>query len=239
MARFTIVGASGKVGQEVLNLITAAPDDSVAVAAVSANSLNLGETNVDAPRFVEAIAENLVSGDIIIDFSTPAGTINMLDQLVGNPMPIVVGTTGFSPEQHERLAAEGRHRPILIGANFTLGFEAFASAAMNMAQAIPQASITVGEVYNANKKPTASGTTQRLVAEIGEAAGRGTTIGEDIQRIGDTAGINTVCLDLGFARIDLKLTVHSRQAYAAGAIEAAKWLLGKPNGVYAPKDLLT
>lgn len=59
----------------------------------------------------------------------------------------------------------------------------------------------------------------------------------DIQRIGDTPGINTIQLSLGFATIELKLTVHSREAYAAGAVAAAIWLINQPNSVYAPADM--
>ena len=60
-----------------------------------------------------------------------------------------------------------------------------------------------------------------------------------IDRIGDTPGVNSVVLDYGVATIELKLIVHARAAYAAGAIEAARWLVSRPNGLYHPIDALS
>lgn len=238
MTRITVVGATGKVGQEVIALLDSSPSDEVAGAIVSEQSDSLGKTIGEVSVCVPAKSTNLLGGDVVIDFSTPAGSMNLLDELAGSDMPVVIATTGFNAEQTDRLRAEGTRRPILIGANFTFGFEAFANAALSLAANIPEAEITVGEIYNAKKKPAASGTTQRLCADIRNVFGDGKQIHQDIQRIGDTAGVNTVSLDLGFANIELKLTVNSRQAYAAGSIQAASWLLSKPNGVYAPSDLL-
>jgi len=238
MTRITIVGATGKVGQEVVALLDLSMIDEVASAVVSAQSDSIGAAIGDASVCVPATSKSLGNGDVVIDFSTPAGTINLLDELADSDMPVVIATTGFSAEQAQRLRDEGARRPILIGANFTLGFEAFASAAVNLSASIPGADITVGEIYNAKKKPVASGTTHRLRADIAKVVEDGKLVRQNIERIGDTAGDNTVTLDLGCAKIELKLTVNSRQAYAAGSIQAANWLTSKPNGVYAPSDLL-
>ncbi len=217
--RIAVLGASGKVGREVVTQIEAAPD------------LRLAETISGANA---KAAVPIVLAEILIDFSTPDAVMVLLDRLAGSALPLVIGTTGFTAEQGARLTAEGQNRPILIGANFTLGFEAFRQAGLMLAAALPEAELCVEETYNAAKKTAASGTTQGLVAAL---SGNGRAVATRINRVGETAGINSLHFNLGVARLSLTLEVASRAAYAAGALTAARWLLGKPNGVYAPADI--
>lgn len=217
--RIAVLGASGKVGREVVAQIAAAPDLTLAMAISRAN----------APILAAGL-----SADILVDFSTPDAVMALLDHLPATPLPLVIGTTGFTTDQATRLKAEGLHRPILIGANFTLGFEAFRNAGLMLAAALPNAVLCVEETYNAAKKPTASGTTAGLVADL-TPGGRDVSI--KINRIAQTPGINTLHFDLGVARLSLTLEVASRAAYAAGALSGARWLLDQPNGVYAPCDI--
>lgn len=223
MKNISVLGASGKVGQFI-------------VAAIEAkDELGLGEA-INTGALLSLQDASLKNADVLIDFSTPAATMDLLGKLADNPLALVIGTTGFSAEEASRLRAEAEKRPILVGANFTKGFEVFAATAAALVQSFPEASVTVGEIYNAKKKPVASGTTQRLVSELG--AGHTGIIATDIQRVGDVAGVNTVSLDYGVAKLSLSLDVDSRAAYASGAVEAAEWLIGKPNGYYTPKDML-
>lgn len=226
MTRISVLGATGKVGRVLCDEIAAAPDLELAQAIGSG-----GASGTVAIQEADASQT-----DVIVDFSTPSATLALLESLAASPLPVVLGTTGFSDDEMARLVAEGAKRPILIGANLTKGFEAFAAAGIGLAEALGEAGVTVREVYNAKKKPAASGTTQRLCADL-EAAGRDPAV--DIQRIGDTPGINTIVLDLGTATIELELTVHSRAAYAQGALDAARWLMGREAGVYRPHDMLS
>jgi len=218
--RVAVLGAGGKVGREVLAQIGLADDLALAEIISGKDGAELAAARLDA--------------DVLIDFSAPDAVMNLLDRLPGNPLPLVIGTTGFSAAQSARLQAEGRSRPILIGANFTLGFEAFRRAGHMLASALPDAALTVAETYNAQKKPEASGTTKALVADLSET---GRSVATEIHRLGDTPGITVLRFDLGVAEISLTLSVASRAAYAAGALAAARWLVGRPNGAYAPSDI--
>lgn len=218
--RVALLGAGGKVGREVVAQIGDADDLTLAEMISGRDSSELATARLDA--------------DVLIDFSAPDAVMDLLDRLAGNPLPLVIGTTGFSADQSARLQAEGKSRPILIGANFTLGFEAFRRAGQMLASALPAAALTVGETYNAQKKPEASGTTKMLVADL---SSMGRRVATEIHRLGDTPGINELRFDLGVAEISLTLSVASRAAYAAGALAAARWLVGRPNGAYAPSDI--
>lgn len=216
--RVVVHGAGGKVGAAVLAQIAESPD------------LTLGEAITGRADLPGAT----FTGDVVVDFSSPAGTLALLDRMAGTAQPLVIGTTGFAATDLARIEAEARIRPVLMAANFTLGFEPFRMAAHLLAAALPDARLIVGEVYNAAKKPLASGTTQQLVADL---ASPGRTPDTEIGRVGDTPGINTITLDLGVSRIDLTMTVRSRAAYAAGALSAARWLIGRPAGLYSATDM--
>ncbi|CCQ72136.1 dihydrodipicolinate reductase C-terminal domain-containing protein [Magnetospira sp. QH-2] len=229
-----VVGASGKVGRELVALMRKPGSKWQVIPIVSAQSAKDGKGD-------DLAGAQLEKCDAVIDFSTPAATMALLDRLGGMATPLVVGTTGFTAEQADRLTAEGAVRPILVGTNFTHGFEDFLKAASDLVAGLPDAAVTVGEIYNARKKKLASGTTQRMTTlfeSIKELDGSERHITQDIQRIGDTPGVNRVTLAYGAATIDLTLTVHSRAAYAMGAVRAAQWLIGRPNGYYAPVHML-
>lgn len=219
--RIVVLGATGKVGRDLVAQIVAAPDLSLAEAIGS------GEGGVSAAR---------LDGDVLIDFSKPAATMALLDRLSDASLPLVIGTTGFAAAEAARLRAEGARRPILVAANFTFGFQPFRTATMALANALPEARVTVSETYNAAKKPVASGTTQGLVAEL-EALNPGRTVAAEIRREGTCPGINEIRFDLGVAAVRLELTVASRAAYAAGALAAARWLIGRPIGAYTTEDM--
>ncbi len=231
-----VTGASGKVGQELVRLIELPSSGMTSMRIVSDTSSKAVED------YIPLSEASLRDIDILIDFTTAEATMQILDRLNGSTIPVVIGTTGFSTEQTERLKAEGTRRPILVGANFTYGFETFLKASEGLLRALPEARVTVGETYNSKKKKVASGTTQRItraLEDIPKPEGETRCVVQDIQRFGDTAGINRIELSLGCATISLMLTVHSRQAYAAGALESARWLLNQPNGFYTPSDMIS
>lgn len=219
--RIAVLGATGKVGRELVAQIEAAPDLHLA-EAIGSGGGGLAAARLDA--------------DLLVDFSTPDATMALLDRLAGDPLPLVIGTTGFSVAQAERLAAEGARRPILVAANFTFGFQPFRAAALALARALPEARITVSETYGAAKKPAASGTTRGLVADLA-AIRPGQTIATGIFREGACPGINEVSFDAGVVSLGVKLTVASRAAYAAGALAAARWLTGRAPGAYTSADM--
>ena len=239
MIKVAVVGSTGKVGKEVVRLIDESSDMS-AVSIVRPDSELLSGQAETKEKKIAAFGKAAFSDvDVIIDFSTPDTSLELVDLLQGISIPLVVGTTGFSERQNKILWDENKSYPILIGSNFTEGFEQFAAAGEILASSLGNAELTIGEVYHQLKKPEPSGTTQllRLRCQPTGSQGESREIKLDIQRSGQTPGINSLRFDLRFSTVELKLTVHSRAAYAAGAIEAARWLLGKSSGIYQPSDM--
>lgn len=245
--RIGILGASGRVGTRLVELILANPGLELAAALVSPGSRLIG-TPVAGGSIEYRPAESAMKShcDVIIDFSTPAASLELQDKIGRQSIPAVIGTTGFTAEEDERLHEHSLHRPLMISANFANGFEAFRLAAVDFARRMPDAGATVLETYHIRKKAEPSGSSRLLARQIFE--GRSKAMGFDapvpaihVRREGETVGINEVQFEMGSAEIQFTYRVHTLAAYAEGALAAAQWLVAEPRpaGRYTLTDSLT
>ncbi len=244
--RVIVFGASGRVGTPLVESVIADPGLKLAGAVVSPQSSRLGQPVGDGVLEYRVIDPGMNAHcDVIVDFSTPAASIELQRALAAKPIPVVVGTTGFSAGQQATIAAAACHRPILVGANFAIGFEPFVRAVTAFARLQHGAAASVEEIYHARKKAAPSGTSLRLAEELRRAApaGAGDKGGSapiSVLREGQTVGVNTVRFDLGTVDVEARFTVRSLAAYAHGALAAARWLVEQSpgNGLYSPADML-
>ncbi|MAU22910.1 MAG: dihydrodipicolinate reductase [Martelella sp.] len=228
--RIGILGASGRVGTSLVELIVSNPGLELAAALVSPGSRLVGKPVAGSSiEYRPADAAMKSHCDVIIDFSTPQASMALQDAIGVKSIPVVIGTTGFSAEDDARLSACCAHRPMLISANFARGFEAFRLNVLGFARMMPEGEPRVSETYHVRKKAEPSGTSRLLARQIEEArtavmgfAAAKTPI--TVFREGDTVGINAVSFDLGSAEARFTYQVHTLSAYAEGAIAAAQWL---------------
>lgn len=232
--RIGIMGASGRVGTRLVELILANPGLELAAALVSPGSKLVG-TPVAGGSIEYRPAEAAMKShcDVMVDFSTPAASLALQMETDRKFIPIVIGTTGFTPDEDERLTAFSCHRPMLVSANFAHGFEAFRQAAVDFVRRMPDADATVSETYHARKKSEPSGTSRLLARQLFET--RSLAMGFPapvptiaVYREGDAVGINEIRLDMGSAEAVFTYRVHTLAAYAEGALAAAQWLVSKP-----------
>ena len=244
--RIGILGASGRVGTRLVEIIVSNPGLELSGAWVSAASRQLGlPVAGGSVEYRTADASINSHSDVIIDFATPEASLAFQEQLGDKPVPIVIGTTGFSTEDHAALDKFAERRPILISGNFARGFEAFRLAAMEFMRRMPAAEAAISEAYPARKAPEPSGTSRLLSRQLQQArtAAMGFAAPEPVivvHREGHVAGTNEIRFDMGSAEAVLTYRVHALTAYAEGAIAAAEWLADKPrpNGLYTPADCL-
>ena len=241
--RIAVFGASGRIGTRLVEAILARPDLQLAAAHVSSTSAWLGRSVAGTVvEYRPAEATINAHCDAIIDFSTPEASL-LLQKMAGDrSVPIVIGTTGFSAAQRATLEAAAKLRPVMIGANFALGFGAFATSTYRFAEMHPSALVTIDETYHQRKKRMASGTSLQLVRGIRAAQGKADAAPEPdirIHRVADTVGINQVRFDLGVANASFTFTVDTLAAYAEGALNAALWLATEAGGpgLYSPADM--
>lgn len=181
-----------------------------------------------------SLCQTLEQADVALDFSAPAALKNLLEKCAHHKKPVVIGTTGHAPESKADLLAASQHIPILFSPNFSLGVAVSLEAAKLIGQHLQGlCQIEIVEAHHQTKKDRPSGTALALA----KAAGCENAPIHSI-RAGDIVGEHTIYFVMGGERIELKHHAQSRDAFARGALLAAKFLKTKPPGFYTIKDML-
>jgi 4-hydroxy-tetrahydrodipicolinate reductase len=202
------------MGRLVLAEVEAAPDLSLAWAC-----------GRDLPASLDA--------DVIVDFSTPDALRRLLARA---QVPVVTGTTGIT------LAAVTQ--PVVHAANFSLGVAVLAKLVRDAVAALPGYDLELVELHHRGKRDAPSGTALRLIAGLGPTvSGRSGPraegeIGLHAVRGGDIVGEHRVYLCGPGERIELAHVATHRGLFAAGAVQAARWIVGKPAGLYSIEDVV-
>ena len=255
-----IHGATGRMGARLIQLIAEASDLTLAAAIDRPDHPSFG-TDIGPlvglpPQGVllQPGWETKGRADVAIDFSTPAAAVPFARVCAGQGVPLVVGTTGFEPDQKRELEALGEKIPVLVSPNLSRGVNLLMKLVGEAARALGDtADIEIVERHHHFKKDAPSGTALRL-AEIAAAAtgithyahGREGIVGERSRaeiglhalRTGDNPGEHTVVFGLMGECLELSHRALNRDGFARGALDAARFLAGKPPRAYTMTDLL-
>lgn len=206
----------------------------------------------DASRGITADLRDIAQADVLIDFTRPEGTLAHL----AYSRAIVIGTTGFSASQSKTIREAAQRIPIVMSPNFAVGVNVVFSLAQAAARALgDDYDVEIVEAHHRHKIDAPSGTALKLGEIVAEALNRtdevfvhgrkGDTgerparqIGFHAIRAGDIVGEHTVIFAGTGERVEVTVRSQSRMTYAAGAVRAAKWLKGRPAGLYGMKDVL-
>lgn len=253
-----IHGASGRMGTRLIQLIAADPGLRLSAAIDRADHPRLGE---DAGTLagsgylgVPLSAKLDAPSDAAIDFSLPAGTLEFARVCAARGIPLVIGTTGLEPDQRRELEAHAGKIALLISPNLSRAVNLLMRLAGEAARALGDAAdIEIVERHHHFKKDAPSGTALRLAEVVGQAIGsdrlvygregqvgerpRG-EIGIHALRTGDNPGEHTVVFGLMGECLELSHRALNRDGFARGALDAAKFLAGKPPRLYTMADLL-
>lgn len=189
--------------------------------------------------------------DCVIDFTTPAATLKNLDAAITAKKSMVIGTTGFSAEEEQKIHAAAQHIPIVFAANMSIGVTMLLSLVNQAAQKLgPAWDIEIFESHHRNKIDAPSGTALALGKAAQAGRGRGDfvidrsgkrkdgDIGYAVSRGGDVVGEHTVTFYANGERLELAHKASDRSLFAKGALTAAQWLQNKPAGLYTMQDVL-
>jgi 4-hydroxy-tetrahydrodipicolinate reductase len=258
--RTVIVGASGRMGTQLLRLLPEFPALRLVGAVASEHSAALGRTAASGPGGsvpVSAQLPPLLTGaDLVIDFSRAGAAAAHLAACVAARVPLLLGTSGLPPELAAPLAAAADVIPILVAANTSPGVTLLLELVRQAARALPASyDIEIVETHHRGKADAPSGTA--LALGEAAAAGRGTTlddqaayarhgqsgarqpgqIGFGVLRGGDVVGEHEVWLLGDGERLLLKHSATDRAVFARGALLAGCWLAGRPPGRYGMRDV--
>jgi 4-hydroxy-tetrahydrodipicolinate reductase len=237
--KLAVLGASGRMGRQVLEL--AAADPAIEVVA----ALDAGDD----------LAAGLAAAEVYVDFSAPAAT-RAAAKLAHPGLAAVIGTTGLGDADRAALDALAARAPVLVSANFALGVNLLFALAESAARALPGWDAEIVEVHHKHKRDAPSGTALALgdavargrgvrLADVARTARSGDVgprpagqIGLSAVRGGDVVGEHALTLYGPDERIELGHVASSRAIFAAGALRAASFVAGKPAGHYAMRDVL-
>jgi len=258
--KLAVNGAAGRMGEKVIEVALA---NKLTIAAAlesdtySKLSMPLNLFIQNAPANLHYQSKLSANVDVIIDFSTPESTMMRVQEAVQQKCAIVIGTTGFTPEQIHELAIAAIKIPMIRTANFSLGVNLLTRIVADVAKALGEEfDIEITEAHHNKKADAPSGTALMLAQSICNVTNRDVQsdlmhgrnfrtsirdkreIGMHALRMGSIVGDHTVYFSSNEERIELTHRAQSRNVFAVGAVRAAQWLAGKPEGFYTMQDVL-
>ena len=194
------------------------------------------------------------SPDVIIDFSVPDATINIVKYAVEKKIPIVVATTGFNEEQLNTLKEYSKNLPIFRAANMSYETNIMADLVSKLAVQLSDSDIEIVETHHNKKVDSPSGTALFLADSINAALNNEMTyeynraakkekrtkkeIGIHSIRGGTVVGKHSVFFFGDNESFEISHTVDSRAVFAKGTLKAASFIISQPNGFYSMSDLI-
>jgi 4-hydroxy-tetrahydrodipicolinate reductase len=222
--RTVIVGASGRMGAQLLQLIGEFPALRLHGAVGSEESATLPSLLKDA--------------NLVLDFSQPVAAAATLAACVGARVPLLIGTTGLPRELDAPLSAAADAIALMVAANTSLGVNLLLELVRQAAHELPAGyDIQIVETHHRNKRDAPSGTALALSAAA--ASGRRVNpaeIGVVSLRGGDVVGEHEVWFLGEGERVLLKHSATDRAVFARGALLAGQWLAARTPGRYAMRD---
>jgi 4-hydroxy-tetrahydrodipicolinate reductase len=211
------------------------PDQPIRISLIAPNG-RMGQTIAAAVAGDPGFALDQDHGDVIVDFSAPAALQASLDRAVAANVPILVGTTGLDDLASQRTEAAAKEVAVLRAANTSLGVALLAELVERAAKALgPDWDIQIAETHHRNKVDAPSGTALML-GKVAENAGR--SVGYASLRGGTVAGDHDVAFLGPEERLILSHRAENRMLFARGALAGARFLVGKPAGLYSMRDVI-
>jgi 4-hydroxy-tetrahydrodipicolinate reductase len=257
--RICVAGASGRMGQMLMEAVQASDDCTLSGALDIAGSPALGRSALGAPDLLITadLDAALAPSQCLIDFTRPEGTLAHLRVCVQHGVNAVIGTTGFSDEQKAEIAQAAKSIAIVMAPNMSVGVNVTLKLLEMAAKALSTGyDIEIIEAHHRHKVDAPSGTALKMGEVIADALGRDlkdcavyaregvtgerdpSSIGFATIRGGDIVGDHTVLFAGTGERIEVTHKSSSRATYAQGSLRAVRFLAGKPPGLYDMFDVL-
>ena len=236
------------MGQEVAKAVTNAQDMEVLCGI---DRIDTGDNHF--PVYTN-ISEITTIPDVIIDFSIPEATFNILEFAKINKIPTVIATTGFSDEEMEKIKEYSNYFPIFKSANMSYEINLLAKELSSLAQKLKDSDIEIVETHHNRKIDSPSGTALFLADSINNALDNKmyyeydrhskrekrnkNEIGIHSIRGGTEVGKHTIMFFGNDESLEITHTVNSRAVFANGAIKAAEFIFNKEHGLYSMNDMI-
>jgi 4-hydroxy-tetrahydrodipicolinate reductase len=262
--KVVVAGAAGRMGKRLIALMRETTDLQVVGAVERKDHMDVGRDAGEVAGvgplgvvIVDAIGKALPGAQVLLDFTAPVAAMQNLEAASQAGVAAVVGTTGLRAEDLARARELASHIPCVQSPNMSVGVNVLYGVLAQVARTLGDGyDIEVIEAHHHHKKDSPSGTAERMAHVLAEALGRDLRkvgvygrkgivgertkeeIGVHAIRAGDIVGEHTILFGGVGERIEITHRAHSRDNFAMGALRAARWVVGKPAGLYDMLDVL-
>ena len=258
-----IAGASGRMGRTLIEAVLRAEGVKLAAALEQKGNAHVGRDAGELAgspcgvKVTDDIGAGIRGCDVLIDFTRPEGTLAHVAACGSQGVKMVIGTTGFSEGERASIAAAARAIAIAMAPNFSVGVNVMLRLLDVAARSLGKGyDVEIFEAHHRHKVDAPSGTALRMGEVVAQALGRDLrqsaiygregvtgerrdeTIGFATVRGGDMVGDHSVMFIGTGERLDVTHRATSRANYATGALRAAQFVMGRPNGLYDMADVL-
>lgn len=264
MIKVIVTGAVGRMGSRIIANICAgndfdlvgaleSPGDS-AIGKDAGLAAGCGECGVKITDSLDAV---MPKADVVIDFTVPRTTLPHLEAAAKHGKAAVIGTTGHGPEEKRAIESLAKKLPFVMASNMSVGVNVLWKVVADAAKLLgSEFDAEIVEAHHRMKKDAPSGTAMTTAEVLAQALGRNLAkdavyhregligarkaneIGIQTIRGGDVVGDHTVFFLGNGERLEVTHRATSRDTFALGALRAARWIVGKPNGLYSMADVL-
>jgi len=249
MTTIGVQGVTGRTGQRVVE--TARDREGVTVAFGISRTDPATDVRVYPPD-ERAAALDAHAPDAVVDFSEPAAAVSLAEVCADAGVPLVVGTTGLDDDQSAALRQASKQIPVLKATNFARGVQALLAALGPALETLPGYDVELLETHHSGKQDAPSGTASTLLDHVAEYREFETVPGREgiqpreteevgvlVRRAGDIRGEHEVLLAGNDELLTLTHRAEDRGVFAAGALDAATWLVGRDPGWYSFENVVT
>ncbi len=254
-------GACGRMGQRIIQLAHEDKDLALGAALEAPGHPKLGQDVGEVSglgRLEVPVRSDLPPGhrlDALIDFSMPDGTMMVVPWCVERRIPLVVATTGHTAAQRRQIEEAAHDTAVLMAPNMSLAVNVLMKLVRQAGEVLRDKGfdVEITERHHRFKKDSPSGTALHFARILQEAMGQtqlrhgreglvgerpAHEIGIHAIRVGDNVGEHTIIFSTLGETLELTHRAHTRDCYARGALQAARFLAGRPAGRYSMNDVL-
>lgn len=225
MLKIIVNGANGRMGSTIIRL--AESDAGLSVT---------GKVDTTTDPLEKVIA----TADVVIDFSSAAATTHLLETAMRAGKPVVMGTTGHTEEQKKLFKEASTKIALLVSPNMSVGVNLVLKLTEMMAKTLGKDyKVEITERHHVHKKDAPSGTAKKMMETYAKNSGININdIHVESVREGEIVGDHIMVLSNEAEKIELAHFAQTREIFAKGALRAAKWIAGKPAGLYDMQNVL-
>lgn len=264
MTKIVVAGAMGRMGLRIIANILSSADCELVGALESPGDSALGKDaglaagdGESGVKITDSLDAVMAKADVLIDFTAPQTTIPHLEAVARHGKAAVIGSTGHSPEEKAAIASFAQKIPFVMASNMSVGVNVLWKIVADAAKLLGDGfDVEIVETHHRLKKDAPSGTAMTTAEVLAKALNRDLAkdavyhregligarkpneIGIQTLRGGDVVGDHTVFFYGNGERVEVTHRATSRDTFALGSIRAAKWISGKPNGLYSMADVL-